>query len=176
MHCLNSINPTIFSLQISERTRNFPGEADCCSGRGHSQVNKTKVHAIPWHVYFIVSSFFRTLSYKNRELVVPTGYCWVGGDNHRDSADSNSFGPVRHHTHPPPQPPLYFHHSPFLPQVPLGLITAKATRIVWPPGRLQRIDFSQRDADRVRANNSYHSDVMTRKVARTSNSFTRVSV
>lgn len=53
---------------------------------------------------------------------IPDGFCWVEGDNHSHSMDSNFFGPI-----------------------PLGLITAKATHIVWPLTRacslLQSNDF-----------------------------------
>ena len=58
----------------------------------------------------------RTLSYKNRYLKIPEGHCWVEGDHHGQSLDSNYFGPVA-----------------------LGLINAKASHIVWPPHRWQRL-------------------------------------
>ena len=38
--------------------------------------------------------FCRTLSYKNRYVVVPEGHCWIEGDHHSVSLDSNVFGPV----------------------------------------------------------------------------------
>ncbi|XP_031847195.1 mitochondrial inner membrane protease subunit 2 [Nomia melanderi] len=47
-------------------------------------------------------------------LKVPEGHCWVEGDHTGCSLDSTTFGPVS-----------------------LGLITAKATCIVWPPKRWQ---------------------------------------
>ncbi|ORY00765.1 mitochondrial inner membrane peptidase complex catalytic subunit 2 [Basidiobolus meristosporus CBS 931.73] len=43
---------------------------------------------------------------------IPRGYCWVEGDEPMHSRDSNVYGPV-----------------------PLGLITAKVSTIVWPPSR-----------------------------------------
>lgn len=49
-------------------------------------------------------------------LKVPEGHCWVEGDHVGHSMDSHYFGPVS-----------------------LGLVTAKATAIVWPPSRWQRI-------------------------------------
>lgn len=52
--------------------------------------------------------------YKADILRVPEGYCWLEGDHLGHSMDSNTFGPV-----------------------PLGLITGKATFIVWPPTRWQ---------------------------------------
>lgn len=55
-----------------------------------------------------------TLGYKAKFLQVPEGHCWVEGDHTGHSMDSNTFGPVS-----------------------LGLLTAKATYIVWPPNRWQ---------------------------------------
>lgn len=49
-------------------------------------------------------------------LKIPEGHFWVEGDHVGHSMDSNYFGPIS-----------------------LGLITAKATAIVWPPSRWQRI-------------------------------------
>ncbi|EAT47486.1 AAEL001424-PA [Aedes aegypti] len=53
-----------------------------------------------------------TLGYKVPYVKVPEGHCWIEGDH----TDSNSFGPVS-----------------------LGLITARATQIVWPPSRWQTL-------------------------------------
>uniref|UniRef100_A0AAG5D773 Mitochondrial inner membrane protease subunit 2 n=1 Tax=Anopheles atroparvus TaxID=41427 RepID=A0AAG5D773_ANOAO len=55
-----------------------------------------------------------TLGYKVPYVKVPEGHCWVEGDHTGNSLDSNTFGPVS-----------------------LGLITARATQIVWPPSRWQ---------------------------------------
>lgn len=57
-----------------------------------------------------------TLSYKKDIVRVPAGHCWIEGDHTGHSMDSNNFGPVS-----------------------LGLVTAKATCIVWPPSRWQCI-------------------------------------
>ncbi len=54
-----------------------------------------------------------TKGYFKRQVEIPTGHCWVEGDNHGHSLDSNVFGPVA-----------------------LGLIKSKATYIVWPPKRI----------------------------------------
>ena len=35
-----------------------------------------------------------TKGYRTRKIVVPSGHCWVEGDNLRASRDSNLFGPV----------------------------------------------------------------------------------
>jgi len=48
--------------------------------------------------------------------IIPEGHCWVEGDHRERSLDSNVFGPV-----------------------PLGLIFAKATHVIWPHNRWQRL-------------------------------------
>ncbi|KPI99065.1 PREDICTED: mitochondrial inner membrane protease subunit 2 [Papilio xuthus] len=58
-----------------------------------------------------------TMGYKNRYVKVPEGHCWVEGDHTGHTLDSNTFGPVS-----------------------LGLITAKAVYIVWPPERWQKLE------------------------------------
>ncbi|KAH9512383.1 hypothetical protein Btru_039365, partial [Bulinus truncatus] len=57
---------------------------------------------------------------------VPKGHCWVEGDNRRCSMDSNNFGPVS-----------------------MGLITAKATHVIWPPSRWGRLDKKEITGERV---------------------------
>ena len=54
----------------------------------------------------------RTLGYRQKRLLVPAGHCWIEGDNHANSIDSNNFGPV-----------------------PLGLVQCKAVGVVWPNER-----------------------------------------
>ncbi|CAM9283910.1 unnamed protein product [Discosporangium mesarthrocarpum] len=49
---------------------------------------------------------------KYRLTNVPRGCCWVEGDNYEVSGDSNHFGPI-----------------------PLALIEAKVTHVLWPPER-----------------------------------------
>ncbi|CAB0033937.1 unnamed protein product [Trichogramma brassicae] len=58
-----------------------------------------------------------TLGYRKNVLEIPESQCWVEGDHTGHSMDSNTFGPI-----------------------PLDNITAKATFIVWPPGRWQNLD------------------------------------
>ncbi|XP_049291360.1 mitochondrial inner membrane protease subunit 2 [Anopheles funestus] len=60
-----------------------------------------------------------TLGYKLPYVTVPEGHCWVEGDHTGNSLDSNTFGPVS-----------------------LGLVTARATQIVWPPSRWQQLPSS----------------------------------
>ncbi|XP_035789524.1 mitochondrial inner membrane protease subunit 2-like [Anopheles albimanus] len=57
-----------------------------------------------------------TLGYKLPYVKVPEGHCWVEGDHTGNSLDSNTFGPVS-----------------------LGLVTARALQIVWPPSRWQQL-------------------------------------
>ncbi|XP_013787804.1 mitochondrial inner membrane protease subunit 2-like [Limulus polyphemus] len=59
----------------------------------------------------------RTLNYKEKYVKVPQGHCWVEGDHHSHSMDSNYFGPVS-----------------------IGLVTAIATHVVWPPTRCRRLE------------------------------------
>ncbi|XP_042218987.1 mitochondrial inner membrane protease subunit 2-like [Homarus americanus] len=59
----------------------------------------------------------RTIGYKTRYIRIPEGHCWVEGDHTGHSLDSNFFGPVA-----------------------IGLITAKASQIVWPPRRWQWLE------------------------------------
>ncbi|XP_033934837.1 LOW QUALITY PROTEIN: mitochondrial inner membrane protease subunit 2 [Pseudochaenichthys georgianus] len=63
--------------------------------------------------------FIRTLGYKNRFVRVPDGHFWLEGDHHGHSLDSNSFGPVS-----------------------VGLLHGRASHIIWPPNRWQRIAAS----------------------------------
>lgn len=75
----------------------------------------------------------RTLGYRNLFVTIPRGHCWVEGDHHSLSMDSNMFGPVA-----------------------IGLIYAKASRIVWPPQRWQRlqpIDVQSRLSRRYSSSN-----------------------
>ncbi|XP_072856607.1 mitochondrial inner membrane protease subunit 2 isoform X4 [Pogona vitticeps] len=57
-----------------------------------------------------------TISYKKKYVKIPHGHVWVEGDHHGHSFDSNAFGPVS-----------------------LGLLHARATHILWPPGRWQKL-------------------------------------
>uniref|UniRef100_A0A673GJC4 Mitochondrial inner membrane protease subunit 2 n=1 Tax=Sinocyclocheilus rhinocerous TaxID=307959 RepID=A0A673GJC4_9TELE len=60
-----------------------------------------------------------TLGYKNRYVRVPDGHLWIEGDHHGHSFDSNTFGPVSR-----------------------GLVHGRASHIIWPPSRWQRIEPS----------------------------------
>ncbi|KAL8613054.1 hypothetical protein ACOMHN_008823 [Nucella lapillus] len=59
-------------------------------------------------------------------VVVPTGHCWVEGDHHGRSVDSNIFGPIS-----------------------MGMITGKATHVVWPPHRWGPLTVQPPDRKRV---------------------------
>ncbi|XP_039618073.1 mitochondrial inner membrane protease subunit 2 [Polypterus senegalus] len=58
----------------------------------------------------------KTRGYKNRHVKIPGGHFWIEGDHYGHSFDSNNFGPVS-----------------------LGLLHARATHIIWPPQRWQKI-------------------------------------
>ncbi|KAF2355912.1 Peptidase S24/S26A/S26B/S26C, partial [Trinorchestia longiramus] len=73
---------------------------------------KNPNQAIIKRVIGLEGDLVKTLGYRRKYLRVPRGHCWVEGDHTGHSLDSNHFGPVA-----------------------LGLITAKATTIVWPPNR-----------------------------------------
>lgn len=57
-----------------------------------------------------------TLGYKQPYIKVPEGHCWIEGDHTVASLDSNTYGPVS-----------------------MGLVTARAKYIVWPPSRWQSL-------------------------------------
>lgn len=59
-------------------------------------------------------------------VIIPSGHCWLEGDHGEKSMDSNNFGPV-----------------------PLGLIFAKATHIIWPHNRWSRLETFY-DKNRIR--------------------------
>ncbi|KAL1247580.1 hypothetical protein QQF64_022956, partial [Cirrhinus molitorella] len=67
----------------------------------------------------IEGDFIKTLGYKNRYVRVPDGHLWIEGDHHGHSFDSNTFGPVSR-----------------------GLVHGRASHIIWPPSRWQRIEPS----------------------------------
>ncbi|KAH9394622.1 Mitochondrial inner membrane protease subunit 2 [Tyrophagus putrescentiae] len=54
---------------------------------------------------------------KFESIKIPRGHCWVEGDNHLKSMDSNVFGPVA-----------------------VGLVTARAQCVLWPPRRWRALD------------------------------------
>jgi mitochondrial inner membrane protease subunit 2 len=62
-----------------------------------------------------------TKRYKKPLVRVPKGHCWVEGDNANRSMDSNEFGPLS-----------------------LGLVTAKATFILWPLSRFKHLQTTDR--------------------------------
>ncbi|KAL6480566.1 hypothetical protein MHYP_G00115990 [Metynnis hypsauchen] len=67
-------------------------------------------------VIALEGDFIKTLGYKNRYVRVPDGHLWIEGDHHGHSFDSNTFGPVS-----------------------LGLLHGRASHIIWPPNRWQKI-------------------------------------
>jgi len=69
-----------------------------------------------------------SLHFHTAFVRIPPGHCWVEGDNHSKSVDSNEFGPV-----------------------PLGLVQSKAIGILWPAERRQYLKhgMSEETAKRV---------------------------
>ncbi|NWT92820.1 IMP2L protease, partial [Urocynchramus pylzowi] len=68
-------------------------------------------------VIALEGDIIKTIGYKKKYVKVPHGHIWVEGDHHGHSFDSNAFGPVS-----------------------LGLLHARATHILWPPQRWQRLE------------------------------------
>ncbi|GAN09221.1 mitochondrial inner membrane protease subunit 2 [Mucor ambiguus] len=66
---------------------------------------------------------------KDQTVPVPEGHVWIEGDEAFHSRDSNSFGTV-----------------------PIGLIEAKVTYVLWPPSRFGPVDKKPVDKDRVKMN------------------------
>ncbi|KYO47623.1 mitochondrial inner membrane protease subunit 2 isoform B [Alligator mississippiensis] len=67
-------------------------------------------------VIALEGDIIKTTGYKKQYVKVPHGHMWVEGDHHGHSFDSNFFGPVS-----------------------LGLLHARATHILWPPRRWQKL-------------------------------------
>ncbi|KAJ6219318.1 hypothetical protein RDWZM_005130 [Blomia tropicalis] len=65
-------------------------------------------------------------NFKFESIRIPKGHCWVEGDNHSKSMDSNVFGPIA-----------------------VGLITARAKWVVWPPKRWKSLDVPELPSDRA---------------------------
>ena len=58
--------------------------------------------------------------YPKKHVVVPRGQVWAEGDEAFHSVDSNTYGPI-----------------------PIALITAKVTHIVYPFGRARRVEWDE---------------------------------
>ncbi|KAI8882028.1 LexA/Signal peptidase [Backusella circina FSU 941] len=69
----------------------------------------------------------RPLHKQNETVTVPEGHCWIEGDEAFHSRDSNSFGTV-----------------------PIGLINAKVTYILWPPSRFGPVEPKYINPDRFK--------------------------
>ncbi|XP_035746801.1 mitochondrial inner membrane protease subunit 2 isoform X1 [Egretta garzetta] len=68
-------------------------------------------------VIALEGDIIKTIGYKKKYVKVPHGHIWVEGDHRGHSFDSNAFGPVS-----------------------LGLLHARATHILWPPQRWQKLE------------------------------------
>ncbi|XP_051474020.1 mitochondrial inner membrane protease subunit 2 isoform X2 [Apus apus] len=81
-----------------------------------------------------------TIGYKKKYVKVPRGHIWVEGDHHGHSFDSNAFGPLCSadcvelfiQKISSKQMSTTF-------KVSLGLLHARATHILWPPQRWQKL-------------------------------------
>ncbi|XP_026723848.1 mitochondrial inner membrane protease subunit 2 isoform X3 [Athene cunicularia] len=80
-------------------------------------------------VIALEGDIIKTIGYKKKYVKVPHGHIWVEGDHHGHSFDSNAFGPQagaqeagKEHV-----------------KVSLGLLHARATHILWPPQRWQKL-------------------------------------
>ncbi|KAM6437990.1 mitochondrial inner membrane protease subunit 2 isoform 1-T2 [Liasis olivaceus] len=67
-------------------------------------------------VIALEGDIIKTIGYKKKYVKIPHGHIWVEGDHHGHSFDSNAFGPIS-----------------------LGLLHARATHILWPPERWQKL-------------------------------------
>ncbi|XP_068084769.1 mitochondrial inner membrane protease subunit 2 [Anabrus simplex] len=90
---------------------------DVCRGDVISLISpKDPDQKIIKRIVGLEGDIIKTIGYKRPFIRIPQGHCWVEGDHTGHSLDSNTFGPVS-----------------------LGLVTAKATCIVWPPHRWQNL-------------------------------------
>jgi len=74
---------------------------------------------------------------------VPKGKCWIEGDNHVASLDSERYGPV-----------------------PISMVRARVTHLLWPPSRWGRVPEDERFKSKDRlfiANNKTKGDFPRRK-------------
>ncbi|KAH8028008.1 hypothetical protein HPB51_012594 [Rhipicephalus microplus] len=104
----------------SKKSSALPVEAS--EKRGRSNTNfccrspRDPTQRLIKRVVAVEGDTIRTLGYRERLVTVPRGHCWLEGDNHAHSLDSNRFGPVA-----------------------LGLLVARASHRVWPPRRWGRL-------------------------------------
>lgn len=68
----------------------------------------------------------KTRGRKKRMVEVPVGHVWVEGDNFKNTRDSDVFGAVA-----------------------LASVQGRATHIVWPPKRCQKLLIQPPDKDRI---------------------------
>lgn len=105
--------------------------------RGDVVVFRSMRNPMEYHIKRVVAlegDTVKTLGYKNEYATIPPGHCWVEGDNNKISEDSNRCGPL-----------------------PLGLITAQATHVVYPRFEKIKPKFIH---DRVSINPDVESEVL----------------
>ncbi|KAL9854554.1 mitochondrial inner membrane protease subunit 2 isoform 3-T5 [Geothlypis trichas] len=77
-----------------------------------------------------------TIGYKKKYVKVPHGHIWVEGDHHGHSFDSNAFGPS---TQKFVEFIMKNEKREECLTVSLGLLHGRATHILWPPQRWQKL-------------------------------------
>lgn len=105
--------------------------------RGHVVVFRSVRNPTEFHIKRVIGlegDTVKTLGYKNEYVKIPPGHCWVEGDNHHVSDDSNRIGPL-----------------------PMGLITAEAKYVLHPNFKKMPQSFPH---DRVSINPNVDRNVL----------------
>lgn len=89
---------------------------------------------------------------KDQQVPIPAGHVWVEGDEAFHSRDSNSFGTVRSVLRWKKGREWSFFNCIVFSQVPIGLINAKVTYVLWPPSRFGPVEKKPVNKDRVKLN------------------------
>ncbi|XP_074757648.1 mitochondrial inner membrane protease subunit 2 isoform X1 [Athene noctua] len=107
----------ILLADLNTRQREAGGdESDIKMDLSLSKSPRNPEQKIIKRVIALEGDIIKTIGYKKKYVKVPHGHIWVEGDHHGHSFDSNAFGPVS-----------------------LGLLHARATHILWPPQRWQKL-------------------------------------
>ncbi|KAL9854550.1 mitochondrial inner membrane protease subunit 2 isoform 1-T3 [Geothlypis trichas] len=87
-------------------------------------------------VIALEGDIIKTIGYKKKYVKVPHGHIWVEGDHHGHSFDSNAFGPS---TQKFVEFIMKNEKREECLTVSLGLLHGRATHILWPPQRWQKL-------------------------------------
>ncbi|KAL6739351.1 hypothetical protein Aduo_012820 [Ancylostoma duodenale] len=85
------------------------------SPREPDKIHIKRVTAVEGDIVSCSMTHFRP-KHRNELLLVPKGCCWMESDNPVNANDSNIYGPVSR-----------------------GLMKNRATHVIWPPSRWQRL-------------------------------------